>query len=81
MTVESPPPAAAARRLLQQIGLEMAFLDLASPGGGSAGEAMAAAAPQGSAKRPATSIAPIRTADGVILPSPCRDEAGADPDP
>jgi len=41
MTVESPPPAAAARRLLQQIGLEMAFLDLASPGGGSAGAVLA----------------------------------------
>ncbi|MGB8853013.1 MAG: chemotaxis protein CheA [Pirellulales bacterium] len=36
MAPESPPPAVA-RHLLQQIGLEMAFLDLASPGGGSAG--------------------------------------------
>lgn len=37
MVPESPPPPAVARRLLQQVGLEMAFLDLSSAGGGAAG--------------------------------------------
>lgn len=37
MSLESASPPAVARRLLQQVGLEMAFLDPASPGGGSAG--------------------------------------------
>ena len=37
MLPESASPPAVARRLLQQVGLEMAFLDPASPGGGSAG--------------------------------------------
>lgn len=36
-----PSPPVAARRLLQQIGLEMAFLDPASAGGGSAGTVLA----------------------------------------
>jgi two-component system chemotaxis sensor kinase CheA len=41
MPPESASPPAVARRLLQQIGLEMAFLDLASAGGGSAGTVLA----------------------------------------
>lgn len=41
MPPDSPSPPAAARRLLQQIGLEMAFLDPASAGGGSAGTVLA----------------------------------------
>ena len=41
MSPESASPPAVARRLLQQIGLEMAFLDLASPGGGAGGTVLA----------------------------------------
>jgi len=41
MLPESASPPAVARRLLQQIGLEMAFLDLATAGGGSGGTVLA----------------------------------------
>jgi len=37
MAPESPPPPVTARRLLEQAGLEMAFLDPAAAGGGAAG--------------------------------------------
>ncbi len=41
MPPESASPPAVARRLLQRVGLEMAFLDLARAGGGSAGTVLA----------------------------------------